>query len=561
MRKSFRSLHHLLLALSLSLAGGLAAAPSLACDSAPGAALPCLDYVVKIKSEDTDPLTTGGISTGYDAFAGVGSTLAASGNVLVIGTPGDDSPSEIWADTSAVTNSGAVYVIRAPGGDWGNYVIDTFLKESSLGSSGSITSGNNFGAAVAFDGSTLAVSAPRSAAGVAGKVYVYRVSNTNGDDAAGITYADTLTDSSTVGLVNRQYGYSLAIHGRNLFVGVPNDNANNESADGTDNNYSMTKGKTKTDTYYSGAVYAYYDAVGDGTGYPASIPTRKLKHRTDSGAVSATHGMLFGWSMAYDGAALIVGQPGCRSCLPGQAYPADATVFVSSASGNWAVGTITSRNLRSQIAGDGEMGDALGVSVAIDGDTAVVGASGESSSVEDTNNIASNRSGAAYVFHAPLGNWASSVQLRRLKARAGDGTVDPRWLAGFGKAVAIADHRIAVGADIYDPTSSLNGPGTQEGAGAVYVFEDGSATPFQSGSAIQFSQFVDYRVAGVYEGQGGVGCTTFCMGDYFGTPLVLDASRLFIGARAESSSAWNVHDDPVAGTTGYQSGSVFVFSE
>lgn len=561
MRKPIEEWLHRSLALGLALAGGLAATPTLACDSAPGATQPCLDYVAKIKSDDADPLTTGGISAGYDAFAGISATLAVSGNVLVVGTPGDDSPNGTWADTSSATNSGAVYVIRAPGGNWANYVIDTFLKESSLGSGGTIASGNGYGAAVAFDGATLAVSAPRNSVGAAGKVYVYRVIDTDGTGPAGVTYADTLTDSSTVGLANRQYGFALAINGRNLFVGVPNDNANVESTNGSDNNYSVTKGKNKTDTFYSGAVYVYYDANGDGTGYPPSIPNQKLKHRSDAGAVSATHGMMFGYSMDVDGAALIVGQPGCKSCVPGQAYPADATVFVSSTPGNWAGGTITSRNLRSEIAGDGELLEHLGFSVGIDGDTAVVGAPDESSSVEDTNNIASNRSGAAYVFHAPLGNWSSSTQLRRLKARAGNGSLDPRWLAAFGRAVAIDGHRIAVGADNYDPTSLMNGPGTQEGAGAVYVFEDESPAPFQSGAAIQFSQFIDYRVDGVYEGQGGVACTTLCSGDFLGTPLLLDASRLFIGARGESSTAANVHDDPIAGTTGYQSGSVFLFSE
>jgi hypothetical protein len=100
-------------------------------------------------------------------------------------------------------------------------------------------------------------------------------------------------------------------------------------------------------------------------------------------------------------------------------------------------------------ASDGVNGDWMGVSVAISGDTVVVG------SVNAT--VGGNAlQGAAYVFVKPSSGWANMTETAKLTAsdgRAGD---------GFGGAVGISGDTIVVGAC---PQSSMcNGPGK------VYVF-------------------------------------------------------------------------------------------
>jgi FG-GAP repeat/Prealbumin-like fold domain len=110
-----------------------------------------------------------------------------------------------------------------------------------------------------------------------------------------------------------------------------------------------------------------------------------------------------------------------------------AYVFVKPA-GGWANGTETAK-LTS------EFGGRLGVSVAISGDTIVAGTSD---------------GGAAYVFVKPAGGWTNGTQTARLTAS--DGPYDY-----FGLAVAVSGDTVVVGA----PSKTVSGNSQQ---GAVYVF-------------------------------------------------------------------------------------------
>lgn len=78
---------------------------------------------------------------------------------------------------------------------------------------------------------------------------------------------------------------------------------------------------------------------------------------------------------------------------------------------------------------DGANGDVFGSSVAIDGNTVVVGAP-----------CHANLTGEAYVFVRPNGGWGSMTQTARLTAS--DGTIGD----GFGVSVSISGNTIIVGA-------------------------------------------------------------------------------------------------------------------
>ncbi len=103
------------------------------------------------------------------------------------------------------------------------------------------------------------------------------------------------------------------------------------------------------------------------------------------------------------------------------------------------------------LASDGSAGDHFGVAVAVDAGVAVVGAS-----IDDDNG---DGSGSAYVFASDDARWSQQQKLL-----AGDGEAGDR----FGHAVAVAGGTAVIGAFVDDD----NG----DGSGSAYVFElNGSA--------------------------------------------------------------------------------------
>lgn len=143
-------------------------------------------------------------------------------------------------------------------------------------------------------------------------------------------------------------------------------------------------------------------------------------------------GPRFGESVAVDGDALIVGQPGAAF-----AFARVGTSWVSQ-------GALDAQ--------DPLAGSQYGTAVAVRGDIALVG--------DPTSSVAGADAGAVYVFRRSGGSWT------RIGVLVGNDT-----LAGdrFGSALSLSDARIAVGAPLADTA------GTD--SGAVYVFELPLAPP------------------------------------------------------------------------------------
>jgi hypothetical protein len=107
----------------------------------------------------------------------------------------------------------------------------------------------------------------------------------------------------------------------------------------------------------------------------------------------------------------------------------------------------------------GEM-NGFGNSVAISGDTLVVGAFFESSSANGGESDSAQNSGAAYVFTRSNETW---IQQAYLKASNAD------WRDLFGSSVAISGDTLVVGAPNEDSSaSSGEADNSVENAGAVY---------------------------------------------------------------------------------------------
>ena len=139
----------------------------------------------------------------------------------------------------------------------------------------------------------------------------------------------------------------------------------------------------------------------------------------------------FGYSVAISGNTAIVG-----------AYAEDTGG--SSAGAAYIFDATTGNQLHKLMASDAQVNDWFGYSVAISGDTAIVGAR-----LEDTGG---SNAGAAYIFDTTTGN-----QLHKLMAPDAQGGVQ------FGVSVAVDGNAAIVGA-YYEDTGGTD-------AGAAYIFD------------------------------------------------------------------------------------------
>jgi hypothetical protein len=231
---------------------------------------------------------------------------------------------------------------------------------------------DNFGAAVAVDGDTLVVGAPRKS-NLTGAVYVFgRTGNT-------WTQTAKLTASDAAEFDN--FGDSVAIDGDTIVVGASGDDI---GASGV------------------GSVYAFTR-----TGAPGRTETAKL---------TASDGAIFdslGSSVAIDGDTIVAGSLGPFSGAPRQA----GAVYTFSRTGA-AARTETAK----LTASDRAEGDNLGYSVAVDGDTIVAGAS------RDDNGGVTDR-GSVYTFSRT----GAATRTETAKLTASDGA-DSSFL-GFSVAI------------------------------------------------------------------------------------------------------------------------------
>lgn len=151
-------------------------------------------------------------------------------------------------------------------------------------------------------------------------------------------------------------------------------------------------------------------------------------------ASDASAGDQFSWSAAISGDTIIIGAPtdSLTQTNSGSAY------LFTRTDGTWT-------EQAKLAASDGALNHMFGWSVAIDGDTAAVGALGDTTNGSD--------SGAAYVFTRTDGTWTEQAKLT-----ASDGALNHK----FGRSISVSGDTLAVGA----------AGTTEKGAdtGAAYVF-------------------------------------------------------------------------------------------
>ncbi|HET7091046.1 MAG TPA: FG-GAP repeat protein [Anaerolineae bacterium] len=333
------------------------------------------------------------------AVDGFGWSMAISGDTVVVGAAVDD--------IDANADQGSAYVFVKPGGGWADMTQTAKLTTSDGAEL------DWFGYSAAISGDTVVVGAPGGPTGspstVPGSAYVFVKP---GGGWADMTQTAKLTASD--GMANDRFGISAAISG---------------------------------DTVVVGAVFDDIDAnVNQGSAYVFVKPGEGWADMTQIAKLTASDGAAldrFGISVAISGDTVAVGA--LLDDIDANADQGSAYVFVKPG-GGWADMTQTAQ----LTASDGAADDWFGASVAISGDTLVVGAYGDD---VDTN----ADQGSAYVFVRPGGAWAEMTQTAKLTA-SGGAALD--W---FGWSVAINGDMVVVGA----PFDNI---GTNTYQGSAYVF-------------------------------------------------------------------------------------------
>lgn len=341
------------------------------------------------------------------------------------------------------------------------------------------------------------------------------------------------SNAPTLGLVSQQsyfkasntgandnFGFSVAVSDNTVVVGAPGEASNATGVDGDQNN---------NDKFASGAAYVYFR---DGTGNWSQQAYLK--------ASNTKSGDQFGWSVAVSGDTVVVGarfessnargvdgdQSNINSPASGAAY-----VFVRDLDGNWS----QQAYLKASNTGSG---DQFGWSVAVSGDTVVVGAHAEDSNATGVNgnqiiNSAPD-SGAAYVFvRDEDGNWSQQAYLKASNTDPGD---------QFGISVAASGDNIVVGAFREDGNSTgVNGDQGDNGvsnSGAAYVFVRDEG--------------------GGWSQQAYLKASNSNAGDEFGESVAVSGDTVVVGAHWEDSNATGV-DGNQHNNSAPDSGAAYVF--
>ena len=364
-----------------------------------------------------------------------GTTVAISGNYAIVGAPGNDDGG---------SSSGSAYIFHRTA------VTNTWDAGTKILASDD-AGGDLFGFSVAISGDYAIVGAFGNDDGgyrTSGSAYIFRRTGTNTWDAGTkILASDAATGDS--------FGTAVAIDGDYAIVGA---NMNDDGGSNSGSAYIFRR--TGTNTWDAGTKILASDAASEdqfgrrvgisgdyaivgaylnddrGSASGSAYIFRRTGTNTwDAGtkirASDEAGGDFFGTSVAIDGDYAIVGadQNDDGGSNSGSAY-----IFRRTGTNTWDAGTKI-------LASDAVSGDQFGVSVGIDGNTAVVGAYG--------NDDGGSASGSAYIFRRTGTNtWDAGTKIIASDAASGD---------QFGFSVGISGDYAIVGAQLNDDGGSSSG--------------------------------------------------------------------------------------------------------
>ncbi|MBS1796067.1 MAG: hypothetical protein JSS81_19605 [Acidobacteria bacterium] len=323
-------------------------------------------------------------ASGGGAFDFFGSSVAISGDTVVVGASNDDFGFN--------TDQGTAYIFVRSGTVW--------TQQAQLIAAGGAAN-DFFGTSVSISGNTVVVGTYLDDVGAnadQGSAYVFVRSGTIWTEQPPLTASDGAADD--------RFGSGVAISGNNMIVGAIFDDVGAN--------------------IQQGSAYVYRIL---GTGW-----VQEARKTAADGAAFDN----FGFSVAISGDTAIVGA--YFDDVGANTDQGSAYIFVRS-------GTVWTEQAQ-LIATGGAAEDQFGISVAIFGDTAIVGAN-----FDDVG--ANANQGAAYVFVRSGTIWTQQAQLNATGGAAFD---------NFGQSVSISGETAVVGA-VFDDVGAV----TDQGSAYVFV--------------------------------------------------------------------------------------------
>jgi putative methionine-R-sulfoxide reductase with GAF domain len=401
--------------------------------------------VVGVRQDDTGAANAGGACV-YNTSTGVllqtltnpspaqndffGHSVAVSGSTVAVGA---------WTDDTGGTDSGAAYVFDAVTGS----LVRTLDNPAPAAY-------DNFGVAVAVSGDTAAVAAylDDTDAVDAGSAYLFSVSS----GSLFRTYGNATPSTDD------HFGRAVAVSGNRAVVGAYHEDTGGINC-GTAYVYDVAASQllwtVVNPTPEINDLFGHSVAISDstlvigadqdntgaddaGAAYIFDASTGALRYTLTNPAPASDD--FFGRSVAVSGNIAVVGAPYDDTTVT------DAgTVYVFDVS----TGALL-RTLANPAPGTG---DNFGISVAVRGNTIVVGAYSDDLNATD--------SGTAYVFDASTGELRCTLV-----------NPTPASSDGFGWTVAVSESTVAVGAP-WDDTGSF-------GSGSAYIFSASTGTLLQT---------------------------------------------------------------------------------
>jgi hypothetical protein len=320
-----------------------------------------------------------------------GYAVAVSGDTVVVAAPGEDSGVRGDQSDNSAGDSGAAYVFVRNGQSW---TQQAYLKGSNP------MQFDVFGQSVAISGDIVVVGSHEIDfnTGLTGAAYVFVRSGTTWTQQGYL-------QASNAG-VDDQFGRSVSVSGNYALVG----------AWGKDNE--------------AGAAYVF---VRNGTTWSEQAYLK---------ASNTQAGIRFGSSVSVSGNTVVAGayreRSNARNVNGNQGD--NSAIFAGAAYVFVRNGTTWSYQAYLK-ASNADAVDEFGFSVAVSGDTAVVGAHFEDSAATGVDPIGNDNSasgaGAAYVFTRSGPIWRQEAYLK---------ASDTRRDASFGEAVAVGDETVVIGA-------------------------------------------------------------------------------------------------------------------
>jgi hypothetical protein len=397
----------------------------------------------------------------------LGISVGISGNTVVAGAE--------FATVNGNAGQGAAYVFVKPASGWGNMTQTAKLTASDG------KAGDGFGGAVSIAGNTIAIGAcPQS--GVCngpGKLYVFLKPKGGWTTTSKFKAELTASDGSANDGFSNELG--LSADGKTIVVGAAGATVKGNTAQGAAYVFVKPAAGWKaaaqtaklTELHgHAGDFAGEVSVSGDGSTVFVGAPGAAVGANTAQGVaylflrpasgwkttskyaakLSAKDGAAyddFGFCQAgsscisIDGTTVLVGAPQYNFSTGTGTGPGKAYVFVKPPAG-WKTTATFNAELT---ASNGVTGDALGWSIAITSNTAVVGA------------VAGNGgTGAAYVYSKPKAGWKTTPNFTA-ELLASDGAPGD----GFGFCASISGNTAVIGA-----VDHLYSGGA--GPGAAYVF-------------------------------------------------------------------------------------------